>query len=472
MDQQKLIDSINEACGEENYDETFRLSQLLEQKYPGYGAYYLGLCHALDWGVDGDPAEAIEYLTTAINNGYEVASSWYTGAAVFQACEEYEDAITWATNAYNAGEKDGAVIVGTCLFCQERYSEAKKWLKLAIDSGNTTAYSAMGSCCSLMDDTNGAIKWYTKAAEAGDTDAYQFLGVHYVRNNDFDAAFHWLTKADQAGVSGTKAQLAMCCYKLAVQLRDHAAKQLNMSEYTQSNATAIMHFLNCQHLYYQSIQDPEEREEMNIEDYIILGRATSMLYNLACRGELSIDIVTDNTMMAYFKNSFKMVGGAMNDAEHEKWWNNAMNACALMDLGGFPIVGEFFRAECCLISSELHHSAEAYGRARWHLKRVGEMRSERGRYKVDDLVSLFQSVSDIEDYSEKMGKKYSAALQSMLAAGNLPDLTPDYLPGKAPDPRSCKNFMKMVSGSTRTSASSGSSESPIKKLLGLFGRKG
>lgn len=471
MDMQQFDDALSKAFDEENYDEVFRLAQLLYRQDTVKGSYYLGLCHALDWGVDGDPAEAIEYLTTAINNGFEVASCWYTGAMLFQACEEYEDAIQWATNAYNAGEKDGALIVGVCLVCLKRYNEAKKWLMLAIDSGNTNAYSAMGSCCSFTDDNNGAMKWYTKAADAGDTDAYQFLGIQHMHNNNFDAAFHWLTKADQAGVSGTKARLAMCCYKLAVQLRDHATKQLNMSEYTQSNAAAITHYLNCQHLYYQSIRDSEEREEMNIEDYIILGRATSMLYNLACRGELSVDIVTDNTMMSYLTNSFKMVGGAMNDAEHEKWWNNAMNACALMDLGGFPIVGEFFRAECCLINSELHHSAEAYCRARWHLKRIGEMRSERGKYNVDDLVSLFQSVGDIEDYSEKMGKKYSATLQSMLAEGRLPDLTPDYLPGKAPDPRSCKNFMKMASGSAH-SAAGGNTDSPLKKLLGLFGKKG
>lgn len=471
MDKQQLIDAINNAIGEDNYDEAFHLSQVLEQKYPGYGCFYLGMCHTMDWGVDGDPAEAIEYFTTSIDKGIEVASSWYFGSMAFFNCEEYEDAAHWAINAYNAGEKDGALMAGNCYVCMDRYAEAKKWLKLATNSGDPSAYSAMANCCSLNNESDEAMKWYLKAAEAGDDDAYLAAGMHYMSEGDYETAVNWLLKADQAGVSGAKSRLAMCSYKYATDLRNYAATQLNMSEYTQANAAAIAQYLNCQYLYYQAIQDAQERESMIIEDYVVLGRATSMLYNLACRGELSVDMVTDNSMMSYFTNSFKMVSGAMNDAAHEKWWNNAMNACALMDLGGFPIVGEFFRAECCLTNSQLHHSAEAYCRARWHLKRVGEMRSERGRYDVDDLVSLFQSVSDIEDNAEKMGKKYGASMQSMLAAGNLPDLTPDYLPGKAPDPRSCKSFMKMAGNSTR-SATAGSAESPIKKLLGLFGKKG
>jgi len=449
MDKEKLINAINTAVDEDDYDECFRLSQVLEEQYPPYGCYYLGMCHTLDWGVDGDPTEAINYFTTSIKNGIEEASSWYFGATVYYNCEQYEEAVEWAVKAYNAGEKDASMIVGNA------YNE--------------------------MEQYDNAINWYIKAYNAGDNDAAFILGNIYIIKDQYDEAVKYLTIADKNGVSGAKSKLALCTFNYANELRNYAAKQISMSEYSQTNAAAITNYLNTQYLYYHAASDSEEREYMFISDYIILGRATSMLYNLAVRGELSVDMVEDNSIRSYFTNSFKLVSGAMNKAEHEKWWNNAMNACALMDVCGFPIVGEFFRAECCLTDCELNHSAEAYYRARWHLKNIGEMRGDIKKYDMDDLVTLFQSVGDIEEHAEKLSKKYSASMQSMMSGGIMPDLTRDYPDGKAPDPKSCKSFMEMVKGKTTVSNntnynatinSDNSNKGGLKKIFGLFGKRG
>lgn len=290
-------------------------------------------------------------------------------------------------------------------------------------------------------------------------------GLLYLHKLDKpDNAAEWLEKAEALGYPDAPLWLANAWFRSAMKFREYARRTLRMDECTQANYLATRNAIKAQNKYLEIGE--KNPAAVPYDHAVCLGRCVQLLYNLSCRGELSMDVTSDNSFSSWLGNSFKVVGGTMNNELHARMLANATLTCDALDRWGLELVGEYFRAACGLLDAELHHSAEAFYRVRWHMKRIGEI---RGRYDYANQVGSL--LTDVMESYEKMDKKYGANVVAMMREGKMPDLSASYLDGKVPDPESCQNFMDLVQqvrSAPATSTNSGKKEK--KGLLGFLRR--
>lgn len=288
---------------------------------------------------------------------------------------------------------------------------------------------------------------------------WQMGGIVLFSDERYAEAAEWFVRAKELGADEDTVlpNLASCWAYLAFEHREKACKTLRMDQLTQTNAVVLNYTTNAQTTFLEVAKTyPESMDPCH---WILLGRCAQLLYNMACRGELSMHMTDNNSLSTWLGNSFRMAGGANDQSLHDDMMYNVAMVCDAMDRGGRPLIGEYFRALCGLLDSQLHHSADAFYRVRWHMKRIDELRA-----LDEDAAEIAESCDDIDDLFEKMQKKYDRMVMDMMRARQLPDLTPSYLPEKVPDPQSCAKFMVMFND-----AASSHSAPPQKEKKGLFG---
>ncbi len=269
-------------------------------------------------------------------------------------------------------------------------------------------------------------------------DALLFLGYLY-QDIDIEKALDYFVKAENLGCKDAIEQTADCLFTIAMELRNAACKTLKMNEYTTYNSSAIEYAIASISQFFLIAEDNEM--DMEIGSWCCFGRAAQFLYNVACRGEFTTEIKTDNTITSYISSGFNTFMQKTDTSLHQKYWDCLVAVCAAMDNNGYELIGEYFRALGGLLDAKLNKSAEAFYRVRWHMKRIGELRKS---VSLDNSVEIHQTLSDIDDEFEKMGKKYGAITDGMLRKGEYPYLQPSYPNGKAPTVESCQNFMEML----------------------------
>lgn len=434
----ELIQKIDASIVEERYDDTARLSFELFKTEDASGYYYMGICYSNGYGMEEDCEKALACFDMSAKKGYEKAESLLLCAYLMINTQEYEDAAEYAAEAYALGEKSAA--------------------------------GAAGCAYHLSDNNAEAAKWYKRSFEAGDDEALIYLGRISTEENDYEQAAIYLSEALKRNVEGARVAFSDACASYALELREYAAKQLNMSEYTQYNAAAVTNALQAQAEYTAAVD--AEPDSMSVISWVLFGKMGQLMYNLACRGELNAQ-VSDNSAKSYISNSIRMTLASMSGDDHLEWWDNAMQICAIMDRHGAGIVAEYTRAGCCLLDAECHHSAQAFYRARWHMKRVGELRASQTLFDEEDMEILFNSMSEVDKSAQKLNKKYGAIVREMIQSGQYPDIQREYPDGMAPHPSECENFMSMYNDMQNpASASAATGKSAVKRLFGIFGRKG
>ena len=266
-----------------------------------------------------------------------------------------------------------------------------------------------------------------------------YNGGHlYIHLEDYDKAAEWLEKAEALGYDDSSLWLAFAWCNSAIKYRNYACKTLRINELTQANLVASNLAVKAQNKYMSLAQkDPDSVDSAHM---VLMGRCALLLYNMACQGELSMDVTADNSLRSWVGNSFHMVAGSRNDAFHAQLLENAVCVFAVMEKAGHPIPAEYFRARCSLLDAEVHHSAEAFYRARWHMKRIGEFRAQ----EPETFEEIHEMFMDVDEAYAKMDHKYGNTVTSMMRKGQHPDLSPSYPAGQAPAPESCKSFMDLL----------------------------
>lgn len=296
---------------------------------------------------------------------------------------------------------------------------------------------------------------------------WYFHGLYCFNDRKYDDAIKAFKIAEEYGVEYAPVLLATTYSSAALDYRNLACRTLKMNELTQLNAVATKYAVLAENKYME-VAD-KFSDTMEIAHWVSLGRMAQLLYNMACRGELSMDISSDNSFGTWMQNSFKMMGGRYNDEMHQKMWGNVVTVCDFMDEHGMSVVAEYFRAACGLLDCELHSSAEALYRVRWHMKKVGELRATM---QASASIELAGYMTDVTESFKKMDKKYGSYIVGMISAGQLPNISIAYPEGKAPAVESCENFMQMyheiANAPKRTSNNTGFMNKGKKGLFGFL----
>lgn len=248
------------------------------------------------------------------------------------------------------------------------------------------------------------------------------------------------TQAETHGARVASVYLAYSYHLKAMDFRGMAARTLIPSEASQANAVAVNNAVSSIEKYTQVAKG--RPKDMDLNHWLNFGLNTLMLYKMACTGELAQGISTENSLGTLVKSSFRIVGSKMSGDEAQAVLAENAAIYDIMDQNGRRLVAEYFRAYCALVEADDHHSAEAFYRARWHMKMFGELLDKVT--SSQDTVTLSSFINDITALYEKLQKKYGSHLISFARQGKLPNLTVSYLPGNAPAVRSCQSFMDMI----------------------------
>lgn len=302
-------------------------------------------------------------------------------------------------------------------------------------------------------DADKALTYYEAAVEVDD----QFTGLAYYRcgilymttlfdaNKPIDCHTKMLEnfqKAEEHGAAVATCYTAYAHNLLALDSRVMATKTLRMSEISQFNAVAVAHAASSIAKYEEAAQQSPQNN-MDLFQWMRFGLNTVLLYKMACTGELAQGVQVEDSLKTLFKSSFRIVGSQMSgDAAQGMQANNAA-VFDFMEQSGRRTVAEYYRAYCALVDAGDHHSAEAFYRARWHMKMYGELKSKDTSAQNAVTYAQFDG-GDLEPLYQKMQKKYGSYVIDFARQGKLPDLAPSYLPDKAPAVESCQSFMDMV----------------------------
>jgi hypothetical protein len=118
-----------------------------------------------------------------------------------------------------------------------------------------------------------------------------------------------------------------------------------------------------------------------------------------------------------------------------------MNTAVLMEQNNMAVLAEEIRAGACLYRSKSEKSAEIFYRARYHLKRVEELLSQRSKGDQDSMDGSFPTVGML---FEELNKKYDRYLREMAMRSQFPDVDEEYPEGKAPSVTDSESFMQLV----------------------------
>lgn len=307
-----------------------------------------------------------------------------------------------------------------------------------------------------------SIPYLHKAAEYGDNYNYAcyLSAIAHYRCNQFKDAYNWFVKAQEAGINDSLALFADSAAGCAFAKWDEVRTQFAQSEVTQGAEWVKIYMSVAIEKYMQAAE--EQPETMNSALFCGYAKLMILMYNMGTTGMLDMDIVTFDSLGGIVAGGLQALGKMMDTEEHDKVLFKCITGAQFIETHGYPLVAEYLRAFLALLESARDHSAAAFYRARWHMKRIGELRA----YEKD--AELVKNIFfDIDNHYQKAERKYGATVMNMMRAGQLPDLRKSFLPEMAPNIDSCKNFMDLYY-SVRNGAQQPTSQSSAGKLGGFL----
>ncbi len=321
------------------------------------------------------------------------------------------------------------------------FNEAK-----LLSEGTNGQYSYFYGACYLNGwgtETNLALAAHYLVMAANHRDTYNYAcylaGLAFYRQRKYPEAIEWLIKAEKEEVTDAPLFLADSCAGVALELWNKVRYYSIPSEFAEGVKMVKAHlFLAIEKYMVGADASPNI---INNDLWLGFGRMALLLYNLSSSGVLDADELNGDSLMDMFDAGMHMIGAKWDMDAHNEIFGYSIEICDFMAERGAELVAEYFRAYLSLLESERHKSAEAFYRARWHMKRVGELRNQMDPLAANQVVIAMQ---DIDDKYRLVEHKYGNAVLGMMRNGRLPDLTVSYGQGKAPDPQSCQNFMQML----------------------------
>ncbi len=308
-----------------------------------------------------------------------------------------------------------------------------------------------------------AIIYLHKAAEYGDNYDYAcyLSAIAHYRCNEFKDAYNWFVKAQEAGVNDSLALFADSAAGCAFAKWDEVRVQFAQSEVTQGAEWVKMYMSVAIEKYMQAAE--EQPETMTSALFCGYARVMILLYNMGTTGMLDMDIVTFDSLGGMVAGGLQALGKMLNTEEHDKVLFKCITGAQFIEEHGYPLVAEYLRAFLAILESTRDRSAAAFYRARWHMKRIGEM-----LIYEKDAGQVRNIFADIDDHYDKAEKKYGATVMNMMRAGQLPDLTKSFLPDDVPAIDSCENFMNMYWSVRDQAQRSPAPSNPVDKVGGFL----
>lgn len=289
----------------------------------------------------------------------------------------------------------------------------------------------------VKQDTALAMSYLKKALDIDNEylkDAYAMGGFALMDAEEHGEALDWLLKAEELGATGLDWHIATTCADLAIELCEMAPEVYGTEDYADL-AETMGSFADAAQSRFLALafSDPDE---MSYTDYIVLGRCVQLLYTLSCRGEMGRDTAEEAANRDLIGNDFP----DFPEGDDRRHLVAALYVCSVMDRYGWPIIGEYFRLACWLTDCDVHRSPEAFYRAKWHLKRIEELRARLDPELAEELDDTFEDLMDTYRAAENY---FSSVIIDMAQAGMLPDISLSYPTGQAPAPESCAAFMRL-----------------------------
>lgn len=300
---------------------------------------------------------------------------------------------------------------------------------------------------------------------ADDHAAWQLYGTILQYQDQDDKAAAAYEKAVNLGNLDAITQLANLCKLHADAARNKIANTLNVHEYAAGNARAISLYIQSMALYKKAFETrPGLLGDTEWQGY---GRAADMMYSLSLNGEVKKLQAADAANVDLLTIGASVTAGRADAGAQQFWRNNAVAVTAQMEQAGYAVMAEYFRASFCMADCE-KKKQEMMSNAKWHMDRVKDLSGSLNAQQKKDYPSDFE---DFNQLYAKLERKYGKAMQNRLRAGELPDLTVDYLPDRVPALESNRvfaGFLEALKGGQETGA--GKQEEAPKKKKGLFGR--
>ncbi len=309
---------------------------------------------------------------------------------------------------------------------------------------------------------NWAAQLLTGAADHQDNYNYAcyLAAIAYYRLQDFENAFEWFCKAEEAGVRDSVALFADSAAGCAFNLWEKVRTAFLQSEVTQG-ASIVKKFMAIGiELYMEAAE--QAPETMNASLYCGYARLLILMYNMGTTGMLDMQEVATDSLSGIVAGGLEALQKMLDTEAHNKVLAKCIIGAHFLEEHGAPLVAEYLRAFLALMESTRDRSAVAFYRARWHMKRIGEMRN------TDPDAALVANIfTDIDGQYRLAEHKYSATVMNMMRSGQLPDLTKSFLPGYAPAAESCENFMVMFRNA-HSSAQQSATQNPAEKAGGFL----
>ena len=296
--------------------------------------------------------------------------------------------------------------------------------------------NAWGTQC----DYYWAAKYLEEAAKHKDNYDYacHLAGLAYYRKAEYPQAIEWLAKAEEAGVNDAIVFLADAAAAAALNLWPKVSNYIIPAEFAQGVEIVKQYIAIAMDKYEKAALTTPQL--MSNAFWCGFGNMGILLYHLSTRGCLNIEDNQNSLFSSMVSAGFQMLGSQWDHEAHRNIYQIGVTICDFMADNGAELVSEYFRAFLSLLESERHNSAEAFYRARWHMKRIGELRKEVDPQAAEEVAGYLK---DVDIKYQLQNRKYGSMVISMMRSGRLPDISVSYGEGRVPAVESCENFMNM-----------------------------
>ncbi|MBQ9985979.1 MAG: SEL1-like repeat protein [Oscillospiraceae bacterium] len=354
----------------------------------------------------------------------------------------------------------------------EAFGAARQLDSDAPDSVNYILGFCYGHGMGTEADPEKAIAYLKRAVHTEEdpsdvAESWILGGVLYMSAEMYEEADNWFSEAEKMGKKEATAYLGMVYALAGIDMRNAACATLDSQEYAATNELAVDFISHSMQKYFKCLGDAPE--EMSKAHCVMLARMAEMMVNMACRGELAVELTDAEGIAGHLSNAVRIGQSKAAGKDREEWFEIAVDACEGIERSGQPAIAELIRSLCNLYVSRHTHSAEAYFRADWHFKRAQCFLSKLDEEEREDIMSTF---GDVYNEYAAMMKKYGRTVENMMRNGRHPDISVSYAPGEAPDVMSCQSYKEALIAlhNTPPKAASGI-DGIISKIMRFFGKE-
>ena len=291
-------------------------------------------------------------------------------------------------------------------------------------------------------DMDKALYYLENAALNNDNYMYAtfITGIIYYRKARYDKAIEWMSAAEKAGNDDAIVFIADSAAAIAL-AEWNDTRKCRLHDKVVAGVRNVKNYLNFAVEKYMEAANTAPQSMTN-GFWCGFGNMHVLLYNLSTTGYLNLEGTHGGSLSANVSAGLHLFFEKTDNDAHDKIYDIGISACDFMAAHGAVLVAEYFRAFFALFESERHNSAEAFYRARWHMKRVGELRREADAQEAEELANTMTNLG-LETKYKAQEKKYGNMVLGMMRSGEYPSINRSYGEGLAPAVESCENFMQM-----------------------------